>query len=71
MFLIIWKNSQENNCQNLFFNKFGGLRPAVLLKKRLRHRCFLVSFAKFLETISLMNIFKFKYELRQNPVYLH
>ena len=36
--------------QSLFFNKFAGLRPATLLKKRLWHRCFLVFFVKFLRT---------------------
>ena len=30
-------------CQSLFFNKFAGLRPAILLKKRLLHRCFPVN----------------------------
>ena len=37
-------------CQSLFFNKFAGLRPATLLKKRLWHRCFPVNSAKFLRT---------------------
>ena len=37
-------------CQNLFLNKIAGLGPATLLKKRLWHNCFLVSFAKFLTT---------------------
>ena len=36
--------------QSFFFNKFAGLRPAALFKKRLWHRCFLVNFAKVLET---------------------
>ena len=36
--------------QSLFFNKDADLRPATLLKERLRHRCFSVSFAKFLRT---------------------
>ena len=27
-------------CQSLFFNKVAGLRPANVLKKRLRHKCF-------------------------------
>ena len=39
-------------CQSLFFNKVAnkvaGLRPATLFKKRLWHRCFFVTFAKFL-----------------------
>ena len=34
--------------QSLFFNKVAGLRPAILLKKRLWHRYFSVNFAKFL-----------------------
>ena len=37
-------------CQGLFFNKVAGLSPAALLKKRLWHRCFPVSFVKFLRT---------------------
>ena len=36
--------------QSLFFNKVTGLNPASLLKKRLWHRYFPVSFAKFLRT---------------------
>ena len=38
-----------------FFNKVAGMRPATLLKKRLRHRCFPVNFAKFLRTSFLKN----------------
>ena len=34
-------------CQSLYFNK---VRPATLLKPRLRHRCFPLNFAKFLRT---------------------
>ena len=37
-------------CQNLFFNKVTCLNPAILLKKRLWHRCFSVNFATFLRT---------------------
>ena len=37
-------------CQSLFFNKVAGLRPAILLKKRLWYRCFPVNFVKFLRT---------------------
>ena len=37
------------------FNKVAGLRPAKLLKKRLRHRCYPVNFAKFLRTPFLQN----------------
>ena len=43
-------------CQSLFFNKVAGLRPATLLKKRLRHRYFPVNFAKFLRTPFLTRI---------------
>ena len=32
-----------------------GLQPATLLRKRLRHRCFHVNFAKFLRTLFLQN----------------
>ena len=33
--------------RRLFFKKFTGLRSAILLKKRLGHRCFPVSFEVF------------------------
>ena len=36
--------------RSLFFNKVVGLRPATLFKKRLWHKCFPMSFAKFLRT---------------------
>ena len=49
VFLKILQNSQENTCVEVsLFNKATGLMPAILLKTRLRHRCFLVNFAKFL-----------------------
>ena len=32
------------------FNKFTGLQPAMLFKKRLQHRCFPVNFANVLVT---------------------
>ena len=41
-------------CQSLFFNKVVDLRTAILLIKRLGHRCFPVSFAKFLRTAFLI-----------------
>ena len=44
------KFTGKHLCQSLVFNKVAGLRPATLLKKRLRHRCFPVNFAKFLRT---------------------
>ena len=37
-------------CQSLLFNKVADLSPATLLKRRLRHTCFPVNFAKFLIT---------------------
>ena len=42
------KFTVKHLCQNLFFNKVAGLRPATLLKKRFWHRCFHVNFTKFL-----------------------
>ena len=51
MFLKILQNWQEKTCARVyFFNKVTGLRPATLLEKRLRHRCFPVNFVKFLRT---------------------
>ena len=44
-------------CQNLFFNKVAGFRPATLLKKRLWHRCFSVNFVRFLRALFLQNTF--------------
>ena len=46
------KFTGEHLCQRLFLNKVAGLRPAILIKKRLWHRCFPVNFAKFLKTTS-------------------
>ena len=40
-------------CQSLFFNKVAGLRPANLLERRLRHKCFSMNFVKFLRTTFL------------------
>ena len=42
-------------CRSLFFNKVAGLNPATLVKNRLRHRCLLVEFVKFLRTPFLYN----------------
>ena len=44
------KFTGKHLCQSLFFNKVAALRPATLLKKRLRHRCFPLNFVKFLRT---------------------
>ena len=38
----------KHPCSSLFFNKVADLRPATLLKKRLKHRCYQVNFVKFL-----------------------
>ena len=38
---------RKHPCWSLLFNKVAGLKPATLLKKRLRDRCFPVNFAKF------------------------
>ena len=49
------KFTRKHLCQSPFFNKVAGLRPATLLKKRLCHSCFPVSFVKFLRTPFLQN----------------
>ena len=36
--------------KSLYFNKVPGVSPATLFKKRLWHRCFPVTFGKFLRT---------------------
>ena len=43
--------------QSPFLNKVASLRPANLLKKRLRHKCFTVNFVKFLRTTFLQATF--------------
>ena len=43
-----FQNSKESTCIRAFFHK---VVVTTLLKKRLRHKCFLVSFAKFLRTL--------------------
>ena len=42
------KITVKHLCQSLFLNKVAGLSPATLLKKKLWHRCFPMSFAKLL-----------------------
>ena len=42
------KTDRKKTCVEVFI--FVGLRPATLLKKRLRHKCFPVNFSKFLKT---------------------
>ena len=46
-------------CQSLFFNKVAGLRPALLLKKRLWHCCFPLNFVKFLRTFFLQRLWHY------------
>ena len=50
------KFTGKHLCQSLVFNNIAGLRPATLSKKRLRHRCFPVNFAKFLRTPFLQKV---------------
>ena len=47
---ILQKFTGKHLCRRLFFNKTAWLRPTTLLKKRLRHMCFPVNFAKCLRT---------------------
>ena len=42
------KFTEKQLCQNLFFHKVAGLRPAVVLKKRPWHKYFPVNSAKVL-----------------------
>ena len=44
------KISRKTHVLESLFNKVAGVRPAILLKKRLWHRCFPVNFTKFLRT---------------------
>ena len=45
------KFTRKYLCLSVLFNKVVGLTPATLLKKRLWHRCFPVSFAKLSRTL--------------------
>ena len=54
----VLKNSHNNTCVVVFFNKVASLRPeATLLRKILRHGCFPVNFAKFLRML-ILNTFE-------------
>ena len=44
------KFTRKHLRQSLLFNKVAGLKAATLLKKRLRHRCFLGNLAKFFKS---------------------
>ena len=45
---IFAKFTGKHLCRSLFFNRITNMRPATLLKKRLRSRCFPVNFSNFL-----------------------
>ena len=50
--LKISQNLQESICVGIsFFNKFAGLKPATLLKKRPQYRCFFCGFCKTFKNI--------------------
>ena len=49
------KFTRKHLCRSLFFNKLTAYMLAILLKKRIRHRRFLMNFAKFLITTFLQN----------------
>ena len=49
------KFTGKHLCQTLFFNNVAGLRSATLLKNRLWHRCFPVSFGKILKHLFSQN----------------
>ena len=50
VFLKFTQNLQDNSCVAVFFNKVAGLQAYTFIKKRLQHRCFPASFAKFQRT---------------------
>ena len=49
------KFTRKHLYQSLFFNNIADIRPATLLKKKLRHRCFPVNFVKLLWSPFLQN----------------
>ena len=69
VFINITKVTLEHQCQSLIFNKVAGLRPAILLKKRLRPRCFPVNFAKFLKTPFFIKHLRLLFLI--HPGYIH
>ena len=56
MFLKIFQGSKKTPAPEFLFNETSDLQPAVLLKKRLRHRCFPMNYAKSLGRPFLQNI---------------
>ena len=65
------KFTEKHLCPSFVFNKVAGLRPAILLKKRLWYRCFPVNFAKFPWTPFLQSTSGRLLLRRQNPWKLH
>ena len=55
MFLKISQNSQENTCARVSFLIKLQTLTAILLKKKLYHRCFPVNFVKFIRALFLQN----------------
>ena len=53
VFSEFYQNSLVKNCIRVL--KIAGLRPATLLKKRIRLSCFSANFAKFLRSFFLQN----------------
>ena len=49
------KLTAKHLSQSFFFNQAAGPEPCNFFKKKLRNRCFLVNFAKFLRTPILSN----------------
>ena len=54
--IFFFKIHRKTPEQESHFNKISYLKPAILLKKRLQHRCFTVSFSKFFRTPTFNNI---------------
>ena len=50
------KFTGKHLCPSLFLNKVSGLRPVILLKKRLWHRCFPANFGKFLQHLFIEHL---------------
>ena len=53
---VILQILQQNTCVGVSFNKVTGFKACNVIEKRLRHKCFLVKFAKFSRTPILKNI---------------
>ena len=53
---LFFKIHRKTPEQESHYNKISYLQPAILLKRRLQHRCFTVSFLKFFRTATFNNI---------------